>query len=272
MQIVRMRGGREFMLTDKEAFFAIKKISEKDVAVMPRLGNLVVSDFDKEYLGPLDDDESLRYPLFSDINGILYCFDGKDWLYYHYTGNPFKKSFGVKVVDADDSAKKEINVDWEKEKDLKNRKWTKVPETHEVAVIPIEKYLEIKFTPQLKLLSQPDASRRLPAIVGAEVTMIGMDKRLAREEESIEHQKYHDKKIEWFSKLSLKEKQEAVDETKNFEGNKDKERADFYTEFYRIFLRIMLNEQTKIQEAEKELEKELELSPDAQDYSRQENI
>ncbi|MDD3607298.1 MAG: hypothetical protein PHQ20_00660 [Candidatus Moranbacteria bacterium] len=180
MQILRMRGGREFMVTDAEALGIVRKITQKDIAVIKRLGSLVVGEYDKEYLGPLDDDESLKYDLFADINGILYCFDGKNWLFYHYTGNPFKKEFNA------DERKpvKEVDVNWEKEKDLKNRKWVRVPEGHEVAVLPIEKYLTIKFTPELKMLDEAKkpTSISLPAVIGSGITMIGTDKRLVREQ------------------------------------------------------------------------------------------
>jgi hypothetical protein len=234
MKYLQLKGGQNYFITDDEAIKIAEKIESKGVAFLKRLGGVMVSEFTIVGLGPVNED-CIGKDIFADANGVFYYNDGQGWYFYHYTGKPFNKNVNGVVLNFFEESN--VDYEWETDKDYKNRTWKRVNDYHEIAVIPVEKYLTLQFSNDIKLLGQSSSNSNLPSVMFEDVRVIGIDKRLAREEDC---RKRHKDMVEWFKALTILEKDKYFDsfiiKKQYAEGSKER---NVYDEFVDEFMALM---------------------------------
>jgi hypothetical protein len=203
MKLLKLRGGYKFQVTDAEAKILTTTAVNKGingVTILSRLDNMPVKEINVEYLGPVNE-ESLQYEEHIGINGIIYGKKDNEWYYLHYTGpfgkDEYKGLYAGVWGDADT-----VDVPYELNKDMSNRVWIKVPEYHEVAVLPADDFLKLQNTQEIKALLAPPPEHKLeyksnlPAVIsGIPVIMIGTEKRIERDRKREESRLWHDKQM-----------------------------------------------------------------------------
>jgi hypothetical protein len=213
MKLLRLKGGQNYFVTEDEASYVAEKIATKGVAFLRRLDNLMVSEFQLEYFGPMIQD-FVGKEIFADADGIFYCNDGNDWYFWHLLPTPeqYRSSMDKykEAMDYITNQNNRINPKQDCLPELRNRAWVRVGEYDEVAVIPVDEYLRLKFTNNSALETIRDVrllavgeNNNLPVIISSGVKLIGTDKRLAREKYQ---RKRHLLKIEEFRRMSMEEK------------------------------------------------------------------
>jgi len=261
--LVTLKGKQNYFLTDEEGMRVAENLEKKKITFIKRLGGLMISEFQIDYFGPVNQD-FVGKEIYADANGIFYYYekfseakkvarkevglpdeDG-EWYFWHLLPTPEEyRSSMDKYKEAMDyimKEKKRVHPEQDCLPELRNRAWVRVGEYDEMAVIPVDDYLRLKFTNDLALESLRDAKlltnekKNLPAIISSELKLIGTNKRLAREEN---HQRWHKRKTEEFRVMSIEEKIKAYDELGwvfYYDGNSGKK--EFAEEFKNIFLQM----------------------------------
>jgi len=217
MKLLKLKGGQNYFITEDEASKVAEKIATRGVVFLSRLDNLMISEFQIDYFGPINQD-FVGKEIYADANGIFYYNDGKDWYFWHLLPSPeeYRSSMDKYKEAMDYIMRQDYRVNSKQDclPELRNRAWVKVGEYDEVAVIPADDYLKLKFSnnPVLAKLSDvkliANNKANLPSVISSEIRLIGTDRRLAREEN---FRLRHKHKIEEFKTMTIEEKIKTYD-------------------------------------------------------------
>jgi hypothetical protein len=204
--LVTLKGKQNYFLTDEEGLRVAENLEKKKMTFITRLGGLMISEFQIDYFGPINQ-EFVGKEIYADANGIFYYNDGKDWHFWHLLPTP-----------------EEYRSSMDKYKEAMD-------------YIMRQDYLKLKFSnnPVLAKLSDvkliANNKANLPSVISSEIRLIGTDRRLAREEN---FRLRHKHKIEEFKTMTVEEKIKTYDGLGwTWEGIKE-----FAEEFEDIFFQI----------------------------------